>query len=124
MKKESLNSMLKFDNKVSENIYLTIGVKNVMKNISTFEIDIQVPTIKNEIGVRYSRKDEVMVITICFIDGKKRRLIQFIVLQGCDKNEVYQNKFDVFKGLHDVVIKGIDIVNSETVQDLIDISVG
>ncbi len=105
-----------FDYKIANNLYYVNYNKKININIGKFNIKKQLPKGKSDIGVKFSKIKNFVIVTICF---PSRAQLQFLVNEKTNKINI---EFLVMKDFREVLNYAVDLAKAVTLSDLYEIS--
>lgn len=110
--------LYQFDEKVIDELYLTIDSVKVKKNVRKFGTVKRKPRSENDIGLQYSKNGECVIITF----GMKHRGCdiygQYLVGKTLSKEDVINCDSPDIEGMKPYILDGIDLANVVTMADL------
>lgn len=116
---ENTNDVFKFTEKVCENLYISHGEKEVFHNLKTFKIVKGHHTPEGQIGIKYSKKSDFLIISF-FISDKSRTIVtQVMLIRGIEKEYILNSDNQLIKYFSPQIMDGVDLVNCVTADDFL-----
>jgi hypothetical protein len=110
-----------YDHVVTKGLYLAVTSSYIKKNVKALSIDYQVPDDVTMMGVKYSKQNEFVAITLgIFDDHKQPHKFQFIIKESCTPDHIYSCRHGLIEGLKEVLIDGLKMLYATTLNDVAD----
>jgi hypothetical protein len=106
---------------LTKGLYLVGDERYVKRNVKTLEIDYQIPENKNQIGIRFSKQYECVVLTAVILgDFMQKHKIQFIIKEDCNAKNIHDCNHYMLDGFREPLINALKMLKIQTVKDLMD----
>tara|TARA_R110002051_G_scaffold216711_1_gene280974 strand:+ start:289 stop:702 length:414 start_codon:yes stop_codon:yes gene_type:complete len=115
------NCDIYYNEELTKGLYL-VGENNYIKrNVKSLEIEYQVPDTKEQIGVKFSKQYEFVVMTIILLDDNmNKQMIQYIIKESCTAENIYNCRHHILEGFRDTLVNGLQMLYATTLQDVMD----
>tara|TARA_R110002020_G_C16057304_1_gene755136 strand:- start:68 stop:838 length:771 start_codon:yes stop_codon:yes gene_type:complete len=110
-----------YDAEIAEGLYSVITNKYIKRNVKEFNIEYNLPSDKNRIGVRYTKRGSVILITCVHDHGDKKTKYQYLIKSNCKKEDIL-NYWSVNSDVGKIVLDGFDILNTEKSGELLNLT--
>lgn len=118
-----INCDIYYNEELTKGLYLVGFDKYIKSNVKKLNIEYQIPDIKEQIGVRFTKQNNFVIVTIVILDEINGNLkIQFILKENCSAELIYSCKNIVLEGLRETLIDGLQMMYANTLQDIMDLS--
>ena len=109
-----------YDEQVTKGLFLVGSDKYIKRNIKLLNIDLQIPNDIQKLGVRYSKKNNFVVVSIVVLDEDfNKHKMQYILKDSCTIKLIENCSHYVLRGVKEVLINGLDLLKVQTLEDAI-----
>ena len=117
MKKE-YDTHFETDTTLLDGLHFTLNEQKVKRNIKNFDIKIQPAKTGNDVGIKFSKIGDFLVITFNMRLHPKSFTAQFLLEKHINHIDVLNSDHPALNGFKAVVMNGCDLVKLESVGDI------
>ncbi|MCD8412754.1 hypothetical protein [Tenacibaculum finnmarkense] len=115
---ELMPKLFKIDETIIKGLYVTHTPFKVKKNIKKFSIVKQQAKSFKDVGVKYSKHEGFVIVTINLRAPNVNLYIQFLILKEVTSLSILHSEHPMLFGLKEVLINGCSLSGCNTLADL------
>jgi len=112
--------IFKIDEVILKNLYLTSKRNKVKENIRKFNIDVQKAKSMNDLGIKVSKHDKNVILTINFMFPQTT--YQMLLNDKTKKEDILDSEHPLLHGFKPYLMSYCDLTKPLTLADLMNIS--
>ncbi len=106
------------DGKVTKGLLFVVQDKYVKRNLKTLKIQRQIPDDPKQIGCKFSKNNDIVILTCTMFQKKERMDVQFILKKELTLEILSNCNHYVLEGFRESIALAIDLNIAETLKDV------
>ena len=105
------NCDIYYNEEPTKGLYIVGADKYIKRNVKALNIKYQVPDTGQQIGVKFSKQYQCVILTMIILDsiGNKNK-IQFIIKKPCTSDNIYNCRHYVLNGFREILVSGLQML--------------
>tara|TARA_R110000803_G_scaffold182848_1_gene245257 strand:+ start:91 stop:504 length:414 start_codon:yes stop_codon:yes gene_type:complete len=110
-----------YNEEITKGLYLVGDNSYIKRNVKALNIEYQIPETKEQLGVKFSKQYECVILTIIILDDNmNKQRIQFIMKESCTVENIYNSRHYMLEGFRETLVSGLQVLYAKTLEDVID----
>ena len=117
MKTEHLGKEIGYDFKISDGFYCITEQKHIKSNAKEFEIEYNLPKVKNGLSFTHSKRGSIIFVTCVLYTDEGLLWNQFLIKKNCKKE--FLLNYNCPEKLKKDLLYAYEVLNTETFGELL-----